>query len=280
MPLSPPVVARFWSYVDRSGDCWLWTRGLTSPSGYGRFKYWSETEGRWLTRGVHRISWELANGPIPDALLVRHRCDNPPCVRPDHLTLGDHAENMHDAVARGRHSGGGNRWLPWFQRYWSKIEVPGEIACWLWIGSGTPDGYGKFADWNGVLQGSHRIAWRLRNLREIPADQVVRHTCDVRRCVNPKHLLLGTHSDNTQDALTRGRHRSGHDGIHCRRGHVFTDNAVRMAGGKRWCAVCAEVWRDKRNQTRLTRRCRVCGAAPGEACVSRYRLRSGVHSNR
>lgn len=241
--LSPQDVLRFWSYVDQSSsDCWIWTRGRKGPESYGTFKYFCEIDRRWKVRGAHRLSWKLMNGPIPEGLIVRHKCDNPPCVRPDHLALGTHADNMHDAVSRGRHGGGGNRWLPWFQRYWSKIEVPGEVACWLWIGSGTSDGYGKFTDWNGVLQGTHRIAWRLRNLREIPADQVVRHTCDVRRCVNPKHLLLGTRSQNVQDAILRGRHRSGHDGVHCRRGHVFTPETTiyNPKNGKRCCRICRE----------------------------------------
>ena len=85
---------RFWSKVDLSGECWVWTG--TKAGGYGRF---------YLNRRMmpaHRYSWTETSGPIPDGLMVLHKCDNPSCVRPDHLFLGTQSDNMLDASAKNR----------------------------------------------------------------------------------------------------------------------------------------------------------------------------------
>ena len=89
------VEERFWSFVDKSGECWVWTAG--TKNGYGVFH---PKGGVWLL--AHRYSYELANGTIPGGLFVLHECDNPPCVRHDHLFLGTHADNIHDSMRKGR----------------------------------------------------------------------------------------------------------------------------------------------------------------------------------
>lgn len=72
------VMERFWSKVDKSGDCWLWT-GCTQPPGYGRFRI----EPR--TVYAHRFAYEELVGPIPDGLVLDHLCRTPACVNPEHL---------------------------------------------------------------------------------------------------------------------------------------------------------------------------------------------------
>jgi hypothetical protein len=92
------AVERFWTCVDRSGDCWIWT-DATDNDGYGRFS--TTVEGLRYYRAP-RFSYWLAMGVHPGELWVLHHCDNPPCVRPDHLFLGSAADNNADMVAKGR----------------------------------------------------------------------------------------------------------------------------------------------------------------------------------
>lgn len=86
---------KFWKYVNKTEDCWLWTGGQIK--GYGQI---SVPEKKYS----HRFSWEMHNGSIPTDTCVLHRCDVPLCVRPDHLFLGTHADNTRDRIAKRRGS--------------------------------------------------------------------------------------------------------------------------------------------------------------------------------
>jgi hypothetical protein len=90
-----PAERRFWKKVNKTDGCWLWTASK-NWAGYGKF--WT---GEVLTAS-HRFSFELMHGPITNGRCVLHKCDNPACVRPDHLFLGTHADNIHDMMRKGR----------------------------------------------------------------------------------------------------------------------------------------------------------------------------------
>lgn len=94
---------RFWARVRKTESCWVWKGATCGPSGYGRIARGRRGEFHKKNSAlVHRLSWELHNGPIPEGLLVLHRCDNPPCIRPDHLFLGTAKDNSDDKCAKGR----------------------------------------------------------------------------------------------------------------------------------------------------------------------------------
>lgn len=84
---------RYWS--KRVGDCLIWT-GYVRSDGYGGMT----VNGKYT--GAHRVAYEVTRGPIPDGLVVRHKCDTPLCIEPSHLEVGTQADNSRDKVERGR----------------------------------------------------------------------------------------------------------------------------------------------------------------------------------
>jgi hypothetical protein len=88
----------------------------------------------------------------------------------------------------------------------NSVPVP-ESGCLLWVGNTTPNGYGQMTIGGKKIQ-VHRLSYEI-NGGDIPDGMLVCHHCDVRSCINPNHLFLGTHKDNTQDMMKKGRHRYG-----------------------------------------------------------------------
>lgn len=92
----PGLAEMFWRRVDQSdpNGCWLWTGAIAY--GYGKLRFEKKS---YI---ASRVSYILTNGSIPYGIHVLHHCDNPPCVRPDHLFLGNDADNHADQLAKSR----------------------------------------------------------------------------------------------------------------------------------------------------------------------------------
>ena len=114
-------------------------------------------------------------------------------------------------------------YLRFHSRYW-KLKN----GCWEWQGARTTSGYGQL--WvNGKLQVAHRVSWFLKH-----------QPCDVKRCVNPDHLFLGTQSDNMRDAFLKRRLplMNRPPQASCKRGHKFSADNTYLHDGWRRCKVC------------------------------------------
>lgn len=89
------------------------------------------------------------------------------------------------------------------ERFWTKVPDAGDEECWLWSGARTSSGYGSMSVADKTVL-AHRLSVQISG-RDVPKGAHVRHACDTPLCVNPAHLLLGTHAENMADMASRGR---------------------------------------------------------------------------
>ena len=115
------------------------------------------------------------------------------CDRPFTSTgaIGNHTKHAKDCTQ--------------LMRFWGKVQRSGD--CWLWLGYKQPDGYGQ-VNVDGKTLNSHKHVYELFN-GKVPSGMEILHSCDVRHCVNPAHMSIGTHTDNMRDAMRKGRNTKG-----------------------------------------------------------------------
>lgn len=173
---------RFWPKVDKRGpdECWPWIGYQRRGNGF----FHMASRQLWSSR---RLAWILSTGGDPGRSPVRHKCGNGLCCNPDHLSLAG---------------------VPLKERFEAFVDRSGgSDACHLWQGYTGGRGYGHISVKNKA-KAVHRLAFRFEYGR-IPAGYHVLHKCDVRACVNPGHLFLGSNDDNVKDMIKKGRQARG-----------------------------------------------------------------------
>jgi len=180
---------RFWMKVlpVPPGDCLIWT-GAENSYGYGSFR-----AGR-RPMLAHRLAWQMKNGPIPDGMCVLHHCDEPACVNANHLFLATRTEKNQTRVTMA-------------ERFWEKVVHASPGDCLIWTGAKNQGGYGVIGISGRRAILAHRASWII-HFGDIPNGLCVLHRCDIRDCVNPDHLFLGTYLDNNNDMIEKGRRRN------------------------------------------------------------------------
>ena len=129
------------------------------------------------------------------------------------------------------------------QRFWSKVDVREPDECWLWCAGCFASGYGQFCASSTPMR-AHRVSWSITYNKEIPDGIRVLHKCDVRHCVNPNHLFLGTDLDNMRDMSAKERtHNTKLTGDKIKKiRHMYsTGNYTQRGLGKIFGVACSRI---------------------------------------
>ena len=136
------------------------------------------------------------------------------------------------------------------KRFWNKVDIRDEDSCWPWRAARHVQGYGAFAFTKTKIVTAHRAAWAITyNKHRLPSSKLhVMHECDNKICVNPKHLRLGTPSENGKDAFKRMQKFPTRPILkkYCKNGHRRTHANTKMKLGgknKKYYPVCRECTR-------------------------------------
>lgn len=234
---------RFWINVKKTEKCWSWIGSIDrqgSPSfGFNRKKYTAS-----------RFSYEIHFDKIKKSQRVLNSCFNKLCVNPNHLILSNHTKIITEQDT--------------IERFFKKVKKTD--YCWLWTSAKTKGGYGIFGDYKekrGHIL-AHRFSYEL-HFGKFDRKMFVLHKCDVRNCIRPDHLFLGTSADNTRDAKEKGRiynvdiHNINRNKTHCIRGHEFNELNTRIRTeirnnkiqNSRRCLICSRLYYEESKKKRL-----------------------------
>lgn len=138
--------------------------------------------------------------------------------------------------------------------FWPMVNVGNIDECWLWTGTKLGRGYGSVRpEGSKTPTGAHRVSWAMDNGRWPSSGEVVMHRCDNPLCVNPKHLRIGSQSENIRDCVAKGRHVPFIPApkTHCPSGHEYTpENTGYVVSNGRRTKRCLECKREINRQWR------------------------------
>lgn len=130
-------------------------------------------------------------------------------VIPSHILLRKTCSKTCDAVNRSKFMPAPNKGIHIDPKIRFFAKVKKTESCWLWTGAKFTNGYGVFCSYPKKNLKAHRFSYELHK-GKIPPDKFVCHSCDIKLCVNPDHLWLGTQKENIRDSMAKNRHSCQH----------------------------------------------------------------------